>query len=63
MDKVISIIDMRINKLQDDYNKIYKTKNTNSIEMNMNITHLRCLSRAINELKVVKHMILQGNEQ
>ena len=53
---------MRIDKLQKEYDEIYKVKNSNSIEMQINIERLRCYSKAIIELKIVKNMILQNNE-
>ena len=62
MEKAIKIIDMRIDKLQKEYDEIYKVKNSNSIEMQINIERLRCYSKAIIELKIVKNMILQNNE-
>lgn len=57
MEKAIKIIDMRIEKLQKEYDEIYKARVFNKIEMQMNIEKLRCYSKAINELKIVKHMI------
>lgn len=57
MEKAIKIIDMRIDKLQKEYDELYKAKVSNRIEMQMNIEKLRCYSKAINELKTVKHMI------
>lgn len=57
MEKAIKIIDMRIDKLQKEYDELYKAKVSNRIEMQMNIEKLRCYSKAINELKIVKHMI------
>lgn len=62
METAIKIIDMRIDKLQKEYDEIYKVKNSNSIEMQINIERLRCYSKAIIELKTVKNMILQNNE-
>ena len=62
METAIKIIDMRIDKLQKEYDEIYKVKNSNSIEMQINIERLRCHSKAIIELKIVKNMILQNNE-
>lgn len=57
METAIKIIDMRIEKLQKEYYNIYKARVFNKIEMQMNIEKLRCYSKAINELKIVKHMI------
>lgn len=62
MEKAIKIIDMRIEKLQKEYDEIYKVKNSSSIEMQINLERLRCYSKAILELKIVKNMILQNNE-
>ena len=63
MKQAIKIIDMRINKLQEEYDEIYKAKNSSNIEMQMNLERLRCYSKAILELKIVKNMILQDDEQ
>ena len=57
METAIKIIDMRIDKLQKEYDELYKAIVSNKIEMQMNIEKLRCYSKAINELKIVKHMI------
>lgn len=57
METAIKIIDMRIDKLQKEYDELYKARVSNKIEMQMNIEKLRCYSKAINELKIVKHMI------
>ena len=62
METAIKIIDMRIDKLQKEYDEIYKAKNSSSIEMQINIERLRCYSKDIIELKIVKNMILQNNE-
>lgn len=63
MEKAIKIIDMRIEKLQKEYDNIYKARVFNKIEMQMNIEKLRCYSKAINELKIVKHMIEKNNNE
>lgn len=63
MDKAIKVLNERIDILQKEYDEIYTKKNDNLIELRIEMERLRCLSKAIIELKIARNMIKESHEQ
>lgn len=63
MDKAIKVLNERIALLQKEYDEIYTKKNDNLIELRIEMERLRCLSKAIIELKIARNMIKENHEQ
>lgn len=61
MDKAINIIESRIAELDNEYNNIYNQESKSRIDLDLKVEHLRCLSKAISELKQVKDEIMKNN--
>ena len=63
MDKAIKVLNERIELLQKEYDEIYTKRNDSLIELRIEMERLRCLSKAIIELKIVRNMIKESHEQ
>lgn len=63
MEKAIKVLNERIDILQKEYDEIYTKKNDNLIELRIEMERLRCLSKAIIELKIARNMIKESHEQ
>lgn len=63
MEEAIKVLNERIDILQKEYDEIYTKKNDNLIELRIEMERLRCLSKAIIELKIARNMIKESHEQ
>ena len=63
MEKAIKVLNERIDILQKEYDETYTKKNDNLIELRIEMERLRCLSKAIIELKIARNMIKESHEQ
>lgn len=63
MEEAIKVLNERIDILQKEYDEIYTKRNDNLIELRIEMERLRCLSKAIIELKIARNMIKESHEQ